>query len=81
MIATGVSRRLDQLGRVVLPMELRRTLGIAPGDGMEIFVDDDTILFRKYEPGCVFCGRVDDLVHFRGRMVCGECRDELSEQL
>lgn len=80
MIATGVTRVIDQLGRIVLPIELRRTMDLASGDGMEIFVDEDKILFRKYAPGCVFCGaNTDELAPFRGKLVCTACRAELPE--
>lgn len=78
MISTGMTRQLDSLGRIVLPIELRRTLDISSEDGLEIFVDDDKILFRKYTPGCLFCGdSTDDLIPFRGKLVCDTCRAEL----
>ncbi len=79
MRSTGVVRKLDELGRIVLPMELRRTMGIEKGDGLEIFVDGEYILLRKYAPGCVFCGEAEDLVAFYGKMVCGKCRKELGD--
>lgn len=79
MLSTGITRPMDQLGRIVLPIELRRTLGISPGDGLEIFVDRDMILFRKYALGCVFCGEsTEDLAYFHGKQVCGNCRDQLT---
>lgn len=82
MISTGMTRQLDSLGRIVLPIELRRTLGISSEDGLEIFVDDDKIQLRKYTPGCLFCGEsFDDLIPFRGKMICDTCRAELSAQV
>ncbi|MCL6593101.1 MAG: AbrB/MazE/SpoVT family DNA-binding domain-containing protein [Alicyclobacillus sp.] len=78
MKSTGVVRRIDELGRVVLPMELRRTMGIKQKDPLEIFTEGEHIVLRKYEPGCVFCGEVEDVREFRGKMVCSACRDELA---
>ncbi|SFF22494.1 transcriptional pleiotropic regulator of transition state genes [Paenibacillus algorifonticola] len=68
MKATGVVRKVDSLGRVVLPMELRRTFGIAEGDPLEIFVNGDSIVFKKYAPGCVISGSDEDLVMFQGKL-------------
>ncbi|WP_197029295.1 AbrB/MazE/SpoVT family DNA-binding domain-containing protein [Alicyclobacillus macrosporangiidus] len=76
--ATGVARQVDPLGRIVLPMELRKTLGIRPKDGMEIFTDGDRIVLRKYERGCIFCAEAEDVQEFRGKMVCSACREELA---
>ena len=73
MKSTGVVRQLDSLGRVVLPMELRRTLDIAEKDGLEIFVDGETIILKKYEPGCVFCGNAKDVTNFKGKNICPDC--------
>ncbi|MCL6445774.1 MAG: AbrB/MazE/SpoVT family DNA-binding domain-containing protein [Alicyclobacillus sp.] len=77
MKATGVFRRVDELGRVVLPIELRRTMGIEVGDGVEVFVDGERIVLRKYERGCVFCGEVEEVSRFREKGVCRQCRREL----
>lgn len=72
--STGIVREIDSLGRIVLPMELRRVLDIEVGDSLEIFVDQDTIIFRKYSPGCVFCGDImRDKVYFKEKIVCKEC--------
>lgn len=68
-----VVRELDGLGRVVIPIEVRRLLGIKAGDGVEILVNGDDIVFQKYRPGCVFCGAAEGLERFRGKWVCGEC--------
>lgn len=73
MKSTGIVRRVDELGRVVLPIELRRTLNIADRDSLEIYVDGEKIVLRKYEPACVFCGNLDDVGPFRGKNVCGDC--------
>ncbi|MFD1954266.1 AbrB/MazE/SpoVT family DNA-binding domain-containing protein [Paenibacillus thailandensis] len=72
--ATGIVRRIDDLGRVVIPMELRRTLEIGEKDPLEIFVNGDQIILRKYEPGCTFCGVAEgDLKTFRDKLVCTSC--------
>lgn len=73
MKATGIVRKVDALGRIVLPIELRRNLGIEVRTPLELFVDEDTILLKKYSPHCVLCGESDDLVEFKGKKVCKEC--------
>lgn len=73
MKSTGIVRKVDELGRVVIPIELRRTLGIDEKDALEIYVDSEKIILKKYEPACIFCGNADDLQHFRGKNVCKEC--------
>jgi AbrB family transcriptional regulator, transcriptional pleiotropic regulator of transition state genes len=77
---TGVARKVDQLGRVVLPAEVRRHFGISPGDLIEIGVDSDAILLTKVESRCVFCGGTANLSEFSGKLVCRECRDRLSAE-
>ena len=74
MKATGYVRPVDELGRIVLPIDLRRDLGIEPKDGVEIYVNVEDIFIQKYRPSCVFCGGHEDLADFKGRLVCGECR-------
>lgn len=75
---TGMARKVDDLGRIVLPVELRRLHGIQTGDALEISVDGDAIVLRKLAAGCVFCGRTESLHTFRGRWLCVECRRALS---
>ena len=79
MKSTGIVRKVDELGRIVLPIELRRTLSINEKDALEIFVDNDKIVLQKYEPACIFCGSADDIVNYKGRNVCAECRSALSK--
>lgn len=81
MKATGIVRRVDELGRIVMPIELRRTLDIAVKDSMEIFVEGERIILRKYNPACVFCGELDGAVTFRGKLVCENCRTRLHEDM
>lgn len=73
MKATGIVRRVDELGRVVIPIELRRVFGIEEKDGLEIYTDNDLIVLRKHEPACVFCGSADEVAIFKGKNVCKEC--------
>ena len=79
MKATGIVRKVDELGRIVLPMELRRTLSIKKEDPIEIFVDGNSIILRKYEPACIFCGSALDVVNIRGKNICRSCVEEMKE--
>lgn len=73
MKSTGMVRKVDELGRIVLPIEMRRTLGIDRKDPLEMYVDRDTIILKKYEPACVFCGKGKDGVEFQGKIICRDC--------
>lgn len=73
MKATGIIRRVDDLGRIVLPKELRRTLGIGEKDPIEIYTDGKGIILHKYAPGCAFCGSVNDIRYIHGTPVCCAC--------
>lgn len=77
MARTGIVRRLDHLGRIVLPRELRDTFGIERGDLMQVFVDENRIVLEKYAPGCVFCGELSHIQFFRARPICPDCRQSL----
>ena len=79
MKATGIVRKVDELGRIVLPIELRRTLDIAERDSLEIYVDGTSIVLRKYEPACVFCGSSKDVVVFKDKNICPACMKALAE--
>jgi transcriptional pleiotropic regulator of transition state genes len=76
--STGVVRKVDELGRIVIPIELRRTLGIEEKDALEIYVDQEKIILKKYEPACVFCGNAENVTNFRGKNVCRECARAMS---
>ena len=73
MKATGIVRKLDQLGRIVLPKELRTTLDIKETDPVEIFVDGSDIILRKYQPSCIFCNETADVQQVNGKNVCKKC--------
>ncbi len=77
MKSTGIVRKVDELGRVVIPIELRRTLGIAEKDALEIYVDGERIMLKKYEPACIFTGEADDLIYFKGKMISKSIASEL----
>ena len=77
MKTTGIVRQMDSLGRIVLPIELRRTLDIAQKDSLEIFVEGNQIILKKYEPTCIFCENSRDIVSFKGKNVCPACLKEL----
>lgn len=73
MKSTGIIRKVDELGRIVLPIEIRRTLDIAERDELEIFMDNDQIVLQKFEPSCIFCSSSQGLVSYRGKNVCQQC--------
>ncbi|WP_461207047.1 AbrB/MazE/SpoVT family DNA-binding domain-containing protein [Clostridium sp. DL1XJH146] len=79
MKSTGVVRRVDELGRIVIPIELRRTLDIAEKDALEIYVDGEQIILKKYQPACIFCGNARDVINYRGKNICQECMQTLKE--
>ena len=80
MKATGIVRKVDELGRIVLPIELRRTLDIAEKDALEIFVDGSSIILKKYRPSCIFCDSTRDVVVFKGKNICPKCLAELKKE-
>ena len=73
MKSTGIIRKVDDLGRIVLPIELRRTLDIAERDELEIYMENDQIILQKYEPSCIFCDSSSGLVSYKGKNICQEC--------
>ncbi|MDR1953192.1 MAG: AbrB/MazE/SpoVT family DNA-binding domain-containing protein [Clostridiales Family XIII bacterium] len=79
MKAIGIVRKVDELGRIVLPKELRTTFDIKREDPLEIFVDDDSIILKKYEPACIFCGDATGVTQIHGKNVCKSCIAEMAE--
>lgn len=79
MKATGVVRTVDSVGRFVIPMEIRKTMNINVNDSLEVFVDEDTILLRKYNPSCIFCKSLDDIIEFEGQKICKSCITKIHE--
>ncbi len=79
MKSTGIIRKVDDLGRIVLPIELRRTLDISERDELEIYMENDRIILQKFEPACVFCGSSRNLISYRRKNVCSECVRKMAE--
>lgn len=81
MKATGIVRKIDALGRVVIPKEMRDKMFIEDGDPLEIYVQDEAIVIKKFSAACVFCGERDNLTEFRGRGVCPACAEAAKQEL
>lgn len=79
MKSTGIVRKVDELGRIVLPIELRRTLDIAEKDSLEIYVDNGSIILRKYQPACIFCGNAQNVFAYKGKNVCEDCAKDIEK--
>ena len=79
MKSTGIVRKVDELGRIVLPIELRRTMDIAEKDAIEIYVDGASIILRKYEPTCIFCGDAKNVINYRVNNICPNCLQEMKK--
>ena len=77
MKSTGVVRPIDTLGRFVLPKEIRDTMDLKTKDPVEIFVDGDKIILKKYQPSCVFCNNAGDVMFFKGKLICRDCLSDL----
>lgn len=77
MKSTGIVRKIDELGRIVLPMELRRNLNLNIKDSIEIYVEGEQVILKKYEPCCIFCGEATNITNFKGKNVCETCKNEI----
>ena len=80
MKSTGIVRRIDELGRVVLPVDMRRVLGLEIRDPVAVFVNEDAIIIRKHQPSCIFCGSEKGIELFRNKPLCSECRRQLRDE-
>ena len=80
MGSTGIVRKVDELGRVVIPIELRRTLEIEEHDPLEIAMEEDRIVLRKYQPTCIFCSPAEDLIDYRNKRICRSCLQAINEE-
>ncbi len=78
MKSTGMVRRIDNLGRIVLPIELRRVLELEKDSALEIFIEGNQVILKKYEPSCIFCGEAKDVESYKGRNICAKCRKAIS---
>ena len=81
MRTTGMTRPLDPLGRIVIPKEIRNVMNLNEGDRIEILTDNDTIVLRKYNPCCMFCGESNDLVSFNGKKICRDCATAIGDEV
>ena len=81
MKSTGRVRKLDELGRIVIPMEIRNTFDINSRDALEIFTEDDRIVLKKYEPCCIFCGSPKDNILYNDKRICKDCANKIKESL
>ena len=79
MKATGIVRNVDELGRIVVPKEMRTKMEISCGDPVEIFVEGDKIVLRKYTTSCLFCESADAITVFNGKKICAKCLAKLKE--
>lgn len=79
MKSTGVVRKVDELGRIVIPIELRRTLDIAEKDALEIYTEGNQIILKKYEPACIFCGNARDVINYKGKNICQNCLSDIKK--
>ena len=79
MKSTGIVRKVDELGRIVLPIEMRRTLDIGEKDALEIYVEGSSVILKKYKPSCVFCDATKDITVFKGKNICPKCLKALKE--
>lgn len=80
MRSLGMVRKVDELGRIVLPIEIRRMMELNPGDGAEIFVEKNRVILQKYSPSCIFCGEADDIITYKDRKICKDCLLQLKKQ-
>ena len=79
MKSLGIVRKVDELGRIVLPIELRRKFDIEVKDSLEIYTEGDSIILKKYEPACIFCGDATSVVNYNGKIICPECIKKLQD--
>ena len=79
MKSTGIVRKVHELGRVVMPIEIRNKFDIAEKDPIEIYVDGSSIILKKYEPNCIFCGNSKNLISYKDKLVCTKCAQKLSD--
>lgn len=78
MKSTGIVRKVDELGRVVIPIEIRNKFDIAEKDPIEIYVEGSSIILKKFEPNCVFCGNSKNLVEYKDKLICSKCAESIN---
>ncbi|MBO4831582.1 MAG: AbrB/MazE/SpoVT family DNA-binding domain-containing protein [Oscillospiraceae bacterium] len=81
MKPTGITRKVDELGRIVIPIGLRRRLDISEKDLLKIYTSDDAIILKKDQPSCIFCDKVKNVISYKGKNVCRSCIEEIGKKL
>lgn len=81
MKSTGIVRKVDELGRIVLPSELRKVLNINIKDSVEIYVSGESVILKKYIPACIFCDSADDVKSFKGKNICKKCLEQMKKDI
>ena len=81
MKSTGIIRRVDELGRVVIPIEIRNKFNIVEKDPIEIYVDRTSIILKKFEPNCIFCGNTKNLIEYNDKLICENCSKKIADLL
>ncbi len=79
MKSTGIIRKVDELGRVVIPIEIRNHFNISQKDPIEIFIDGTSIVLKKFEPNCIFCGNTKKLIEYNNKLICEKCAKKISD--
>lgn len=79
MKSTGIIRRVDELGRVVIPIEIRNQFNIAEKDPIEIYVEGSSIILKKFEPNCIFCGSTKNLLNYNDKLICKNCSKKIGQ--
>ena len=77
MKATGFIKKIDELGRIVIPKDIRRTLGVSNGEALQFFLDGETVVLKKFGQECLFCGSGEALTELKGKFICDSCKKEL----
>ena len=79
MKSTGIIRKMDELGRVVIPIEIRNQFNIVEKDPIEIYVDGSSIVLKKFEPNCIFCGSTKKLLTYNDELICKTCSAKIGK--
>lgn len=79
MKTIGITRKIDNLGRIVIPKELRKRMNIKKGDSLEIYVEGEKIIFKKYQAGCIFCDKADSTQQYKEKIICNKCINKIKE--
>ena len=81
MKSTGMVKKIDELGRIVIPKDIRSPMGIEAGDALEIFIDGERIVLQKFVSSCIFCGEADDVLYYHDKRICHACVAKIKAEL